>query len=121
MLSFLNRVIDHFISLLLLRLFLQKHYVPENLFFYFVDDTKVSKPTPSSRILHPIADAYFHQSHLKWKQNYEHQSGCFIHFLQNQIFSIILFSVSKYFLSKYIIINQFYDTNKIFFLINYPI
>ena len=33
--------------------------------FCIVDDTIVSKTKPSSRALHPIEDAYFHQSHLK--------------------------------------------------------
>ena len=42
--------------------------------FCIVDDTIVSKTKPSSQALHPIADAYFHQSHLKWKQNYGHQA-----------------------------------------------
>ncbi|MEH2951675.1 hypothetical protein VV089_01540 [Candidatus Merdisoma sp. JLR.KK011] len=38
------------------------------------DDTISSKTKPSSRALHPIEDAYFHQSHLKGKQNYGHQA-----------------------------------------------
>ena len=42
--------------------------------FCIVDDTIVSKTKPSSRALHPIEDAYFHQSHLKWKQDYGHQA-----------------------------------------------
>lgn len=36
--------------------------------FCIVDDT------PSSQALHPIEDAYFHQSHLKGKQDYGHQA-----------------------------------------------
>ena len=39
-----------------------------------VDDTIASKTKPSSRALHPIEDAYFHQSHLKGKQDYGHQA-----------------------------------------------
>lgn len=39
-----------------------------------VDDTISSKTKPSSQALHPIEDAYFHQSHLKKKQDYGHQS-----------------------------------------------
>lgn len=35
--------------------------------FYIVDATIVSKTKPSSRALHTIEDAYFHQSHLKKK------------------------------------------------------
>ena len=42
--------------------------------FCIVDDTIVSKTKPSSRALHPIEDAYFHQSHLKGKQDYGHQA-----------------------------------------------
>ena len=33
--------------------------------FCIVDDTIASKTNPSSQALHPIEDAYFHQSHLK--------------------------------------------------------
>ena len=33
-----------------------------------------SKTKPLSRALHPIEDAYFHQSHLKKKQDYGHQA-----------------------------------------------
>ena len=40
----------------------------------FVDDTISSKTKPSSQALHPIQDAYFHQSHLKKKQDYGHQA-----------------------------------------------
>lgn len=39
-----------------------------------VDDTISSKTKPSSRALHPIEDAYFHQSHLKRRQDYGHQA-----------------------------------------------
>ena len=39
-----------------------------------MDDTISSKTKPSSRALHPIEDAYFHQSHLKGKQDYGHQA-----------------------------------------------
>ena len=42
--------------------------------FCIVDDTIASKTKPSSRALHPIEDAYFHQSHLKGKQDYGHQT-----------------------------------------------
>lgn len=42
--------------------------------FCIVDDTIASKTKPSSQALHPIEDAYFHQSHLKWKQDYGHQA-----------------------------------------------
>ena len=42
--------------------------------FCIVDDTISSKTKPSSRALHPIEDAYLHQSHLKGKQDYGHQA-----------------------------------------------
>ena len=42
--------------------------------FCIVDDTISSKTKPSSQALHPIEDAYFHQSHLKGKQDYGHQA-----------------------------------------------
>lgn len=42
--------------------------------FCIVDDTISSKTKPSSRALHPIEDAYFHQSHPKGKQDYGHQA-----------------------------------------------
>lgn len=42
--------------------------------FCIVDDTISSKSKPSSQARHPIEDAYFHQSHLKKKQDYGHQA-----------------------------------------------
>ena len=42
--------------------------------FCIVDATISSKTKLSSWALHPIEDAYFHQSHLKGKQDYEHQA-----------------------------------------------
>ena len=42
--------------------------------YCFADDTIASKTKPSSKALHPIEDAYFHQSHLKKKQDYGHQA-----------------------------------------------
>ena len=42
--------------------------------FCIVDDTISSHTKPSSKALHPIEDAYFHQSHLKGKQDYGHQA-----------------------------------------------
>ena len=42
--------------------------------YCFVDDTISSKTKPSLQALHPIQDAYFHQSHLKKKQDYGHQA-----------------------------------------------
>lgn len=45
-----------------------------NPIYCIVDDTIASKTKPSSQALHPIEDAYFHQSHLKGKQDYGHQA-----------------------------------------------
>ena len=42
--------------------------------FCIVDDMIASKTKPSSQTLHPIEDAYFHQFHLKEKQDYGHQA-----------------------------------------------
>ena len=42
--------------------------------YCYVDDTISSKTKPSSQALHPIEDAYFHQSHLKRQQDYGHQA-----------------------------------------------
>ena len=42
--------------------------------FCIVDDTIASHTKPSSQALHPIEAAYFHQSHLKGKQDYGHQA-----------------------------------------------
>ena len=42
--------------------------------YCIVDDTIASKTKPLSRALHPIEDAYFHQSHLKRRQDYGHQA-----------------------------------------------
>ena len=42
--------------------------------YCIVDDTISSKTKPSSQALHPMEDAYFHQSHLKKKQDYGHQA-----------------------------------------------
>ena len=42
--------------------------------FCIVDDTIASHTKPSSQALHPIEAAYFHQSHLKRRQDYGHQA-----------------------------------------------
>lgn len=42
--------------------------------FCIVDDTIASRTKSSSQALHPIEDAYFHQSHLKKGQDYGHQA-----------------------------------------------
>ncbi len=40
-----------------------------------VDDTIASKTKPSLQAMHPMEAAYFHQSHLKKKQDYGHQAA----------------------------------------------
>ena len=42
--------------------------------FCIVDDAISSKTKSSSQALHSIEDAYFHQSHLKGKQDYGHHA-----------------------------------------------
>lgn len=42
--------------------------------FCIVDDTIASHTKPSSQAKHPIEAAYFHQSHLKKRQDYGHQA-----------------------------------------------
>ena len=42
--------------------------------YVIIDDTIASKTKPSSKANHPIEDAYFHQSHLKGRQDYGHQA-----------------------------------------------
>lgn len=42
--------------------------------FCIVDDTISSHTKPSSQARNPMEDAYFHQSHLKKKQDYGHQA-----------------------------------------------
>ena len=39
-----------------------------------MDDTIASKTKPSSKAIHPIESAYFHESHLKKHQDYGHQA-----------------------------------------------
>lgn len=42
--------------------------------FLIVDDTIASHTKPSSKAVHPIEGAYYHQSHLKGRQDYGHQA-----------------------------------------------
>lgn len=42
--------------------------------FCIVDDTTASHTKPSSQATHPIEAAYYHQSHLKKRQDYGHQA-----------------------------------------------
>lgn len=62
-----------------------------------VDDTIASHTKPSSRALHPIEAAYFHQSHLKGHQDYGHQILAVMLACNGMIFNyaIILYDKSK--------------------------
>lgn len=65
--------------------------------FCIVDDTIASHTKPSSQALHPIDAAYFHQSHLKKKQDYGHQAVS-VMLSCNEIilnYAIILYDKSK--------------------------
>ena len=87
--SFSNRVIGHLMSILISIFisgyhgkttdFAQNSSCHRTTIAHFLnsgkwDDTIASKTKPSSQALHPIEDAYFHQSHLKRKQDYGHQA-----------------------------------------------
>ena len=87
--SFSNRVIGHLMSILISIFisgyhgkttdFSQNSSCPRTTIAHFLnsgkwDDTIASKTKPSSQAMHPIEDAYFHQSHLKRKQDYDHQA-----------------------------------------------
>ena len=65
--------------------------------FCIVDDTISSKTKPSSRALHPIEDAYFHQSHLKGKQDYEHQAVAVMLSCNNIVlnYAIVMYDETK--------------------------
>lgn len=65
--------------------------------FCIVDDTIASHTKPSSQALHPMEAAYFHQSHLKKKQDYGHQAVA-VMLSCNEItlnYAIILYDKSK--------------------------
>lgn len=65
--------------------------------FCIVDDTISSRTKPSSRALHPIEDAYFHQSHLKRRQDYGHQAVAVMRSCNNIVlnYAIVLYDKSK--------------------------
>ena len=76
--------------------------------FCIVDDTISSKTKPSSRALHPIEDAYFHQSHLKGKQDYGHQTVAVMISCNGIVFNyaILMYDKSK---SKIKIVQEIAD------------
>ncbi len=65
--------------------------------FCIVDDTISSKTKPSSWALHPIKDAYFHQSHLKGRQDYGHQAVTVMLSCNNIVlnYAIVMYDKSK--------------------------
>lgn len=65
--------------------------------FCIVDDTIASHTKPSSQALHPIEAAYFHQSHLKKKQDYGHQAVLVILSCNERIlnYAIVMYDKSK--------------------------
>lgn len=73
-----------------------------------MDDTISSKTKPSARILHPIEDAYFHQSHLKGKQDYGHQSVAVMLSCNNIVlnYAIVMYDSTK---SKIKIVQEITD------------
>lgn len=56
-----------------------------------------SKTKPSSRALHLIEDAYFHQSHLKGKQDYGHQAVAVMLSCNGSVlnYAIVMYDKSK--------------------------
>ena len=65
--------------------------------FCIVDDTISSKTKPSSRALHPIEDAYFHQSHLNGRQDYGHQAVAVMLSCNNIVlnYAIVMYDKTK--------------------------
>ena len=76
--------------------------------FCIVDDTISSKTKPSSRALNPIEDAYFHQSHLKGKQDYGHQAVAVMLSCNNIVlnYAIVMYDKTK---SKVKIVQEIAD------------
>lgn len=76
--------------------------------FCIVDDTISSKTKPSSRALHPIEDAYFHQSHLKGRQDYGHQAVAVMLSCNNIVlnYAIVMYDKTK---SKVKIVQEIAD------------
>lgn len=65
--------------------------------FCIVDDTIASKTKPSPRALYPIEDTYFHQSHLKGKQDYGHHAVAIILSCNDIIlnYTIVMYNKSR--------------------------
>lgn len=69
-----DRTLESILKSAVLQVIYGEAYRSSKPVFCIVDDTISSKTKPSSQALHPIEDAYFHQSHLKRKQDYGHQA-----------------------------------------------
>ena len=65
--------------------------------FCIVDDTIASHTKPSSQALHPIEAAYYHQPHLKGRQDYGHQILAVMLVCNGKIFNyeMIMYDKSK--------------------------
>ena len=76
--------------------------------FCIVDDTISSHTKPPSKALHPIEDAYFHQSHLKGKKDYGHQAVAVMLSCNGLVlnYAIIMYNKSK---SKIHIVREIAD------------
>jgi hypothetical protein len=87
--------------------------------FCIVDDTISSKTKPSSRALHPIEDAYFHQSHLKGKQDYGHQAVAVMLSCNGIVlnYAIVMYDKSK---SKVKIVQEIADELPVPLLVSFP-
>lgn len=87
--------------------------------FCIVDDTISSKTKPSSRALHPIEDAYFHQSHLKGKQDYGHQAVAVMLSCNGIVlnYAIVMYDKSK---SKVKIVQEIADELPVPPLVSFP-
>lgn len=96
----------------------QKAQCSGKLVFCIVDDTISSKTKPSSQALHPIEDAYFHQSHLKRRQDYGHQAVAVMFSCDDIVlnYAVVLYDKSK---SKIKIVQDIADELPVLPVISY--
>ena len=69
-----DEVIQNSLKQMVIRVIYQEAKRSGQSIFCIVDNTIASGTKSSSQALHPIENAYFHQSHLKKKQDYGHQA-----------------------------------------------
>lgn len=83
-----------------------------------VDDTIASHTKPSSQALHPIEAAYYHQSHLKGRQDYGHQVLAVMLACNGMVFNyaMVLYDKSK---SKIQLVQEIADELPIAPIISY--